>query len=539
MSEEIKVVPLTEIQAKFDAYKKDVTEMMAQMRADNEKTGLALEQRQDDLQKALDFADTAAKRIEELDRMVKQNAFAASFGQSAGELKDALESFRAGFVEFNGDNEGIERPAGTKPSLKHLVEGVFQPDVEPDGPSNFHAPRHVAIKRLQAAADAVYAVDAMMRAQKGPGELEEYRQAGGARSLKVYKRFESLVGQFVKAAGDLIDTSTEVANWIPTQYSANLYEQVKIGLPILTLFPEVQMSAPTMILPLSLNDKEATRVTEATTITSGDPWSDTVFVNPSAISSNKITLSAEKLRSRFWVSEEAMEDALVAMLPYLNQMHRRNMGEAIEDAIINGQVSGLDTGGTHYSKTNPSAATDARDCWDGLRYFASTYTGSPATRADNSNGKPTVVGLRGLRAAMGEYGVSPSDLAYILGMYGYVQLLDDTNVLTIDKIGPNATIRTGIMGQVDGVDVLVSRRMPQNANASGIIDGVTTNRTLALVVHTMACIMGNRRRITLAQQRHESMDTTELVAFWRGDFQPVYPAATVPFVGELYNVKGA
>jgi len=58
------------------------------------------------------------------------------------------------------------------------------------------------------------------------------------------------------------------------------------------------------------------------------------------------------------------------------------------------------------------------------------------------NGKPTVVGLRGLRAAMGEYGVSPSDLAYIFGIFGYVKLLDDTNVLTIDKIGPNATIRS-------------------------------------------------------------------------------------------------
>ena len=113
------------------------------------------------------------------------------------------------------------------------------------------------------------------------------------------------------------------------------------------------------------------------------------------------------------------------------------------------------------------------------------------------------------------------------------------NRVTLDKMGPNATVRTGVLAQVDGCDVVVSRRMPQNANASGVIDGTTTNRTLAVPVYTMGAVLGNRRRITLAQQQHVAMDTTELVAFWRGDFQPVYPVASTPFVGTLYNIKSA
>ena len=261
---EVKVVPLQEIKGEFDAIKSDLTKLQQQMNSDREQTGLEIEKRADDLQKALTAVEDIAKRHEEIEAKVRGNQFASTFGESSGELKDALEQFQsAAFAEFNGDAEGAMRPAGSKPSVKHLVEGVFQPGAgEDDGPANFLAPRHKAIEALRASANRVYQVDAMMRAQMDQGEIEEYRQKGGARSLKVYRQFAHQVERFTKAATELIDTSTEVSNWIPTQYSATLYEKVKIGLPLLNLFPEIQMAAPTVVLPLNLNDKEAMRVTE-------------------------------------------------------------------------------------------------------------------------------------------------------------------------------------------------------------------------------------------------------------------------------------
>jgi len=537
MSDNLEVIPAGEIKEAFTGLQTDIVELQKQMAENKDATGLELEKRSDDLAKALDAVEDFSKRIEDIDRKTQQNAFSASFGSSAGELKGALDSFQGGFKSFDGDNEAIEHSVGSKPQIKHLVEGVFSTAGDSEG--QFYAPRHESILRLQKAADDVYTVDACIRAGMDTNDLQEYNRRGGARSLGVFKSFKRVAENFQKAAGDLIDTSTEVANWLPTQFSANLYEQVKIGLPLVNMFQEIPMGAATVELPLDMNDNEATRVTEVTTITGGDPWSDTTFVNPSAFTSSKITLVAEKLRSRYWLSNEASEDAVVAMLPLLNRKHRRNMGEALEDAILNGQVGGLDTGGTHFGKANPSAATDARDCWDGLRKFVSVNTSVPATDGDMGNVKPTVTAIRGLRAALGEYGTDPNSLAYIFGIYGYIKLLDDASVLTVDKLGPAATIRTGVLGQVDGCDVVVSRRMPQNANAAGIIDGVTTNRTLAVVVNTNACILGNRRRNTPAQQRHEAMDATEVVAFWRGDFQPVYPQITTPFVGTLYNIASA
>lgn len=533
----LNVIPEGEIKAGFDGLKSDIAALKAQMAEDKSATGLAIEKRADDLAKAVDAVTDFSARLEELDRKVQQNAFAGSFGQTGGELKDALESFQAGFGAFNGEGKATDFEPGSRPAIKHLVEGVFQAG-EDDG-VQFHAPRHVAIRRLQKAADEAYQVDAMLRAQMDANALQQYNSAGGIKSTKSFKRFQQIAGQFQKAAADLIDRSTEVVNWIPTQYSANLYERIKIGLPMVNFFPEVAMNAPTMVLPLDMNDSEATRRTEVTTSASNDPWSDTVHVNPTAFASSKITLDAEKLRSRYWISMEATEDAIVAMLPLLNRKHARNTGEALEDAIINGHTTGLDTGGTHFSKTNPPATTDARYCWDGLRKMAIAYTPTPTNRADMGNAKPTVISVRAIRAAMGEWGTDPSNLAYVFGTFGYIKLLDDANILTLEKMGPQATVRTGVLGSVDGVDVLVSRRMPQNANASGVIDGATTNRTLAIVVHRDSCILGNRRQVTLAQQQHISSDSIELVAYWRGDFQPVYPAASVPFVGVLYNIAAA
>ena len=66
----------------------------------------AIEERAGDLQKALDSVEDFSKRLEDINKKVDQNAYVASFGQDGGELKDALQSFQAGFSAFDGDTSG-------------------------------------------------------------------------------------------------------------------------------------------------------------------------------------------------------------------------------------------------------------------------------------------------------------------------------------------------------------------------------------------------------------------------------------------------
>jgi hypothetical protein len=56
--------------------------------------------------------------------------------------------------------------------------------------------------------------------------------------------------------------------------------------------------------------------------------------------------------------------------------------------------------------------------------------------------------------------------------------------------------------------VIVSDYVREDLNASGVYDGATTNRTLALTVNRRAFVVGQRRGITVATNGYLLRDTT-------------------------------
>src|SRR5262249_43416370 len=144
-----------------------------------------------------------------------------------------------------------------------------------------------------------------------------------------------------------------------------------------------------------------------------------------------------------------------------------------EDCLING-----DTTGTHQD-SDVTASNDPRKNFSGLRKLAIS-----AAKTDLANAAPTVANsVRVNRKKMGKYGVRADQLAHIVSMNAYVQLLADTSLLTLEKYGPNATILTGELGRVDGAPVIVSEYVRADLNASGVYDGTTTNRSEVLTVN--------------------------------------------------------
>jgi len=51
-------------------------------------------------------------------------------------------------------------------------------------------------------------------------------------------------------------------------------------------------------------------------------------------------------------------------------------------------------------------------------------------------------------------------------------------VRTVDKYGQFATVLNGELGKIDGIPVIVSEKIRENLNASGVYDGTTTTKTL-------------------------------------------------------------
>jgi len=186
---------------------------------------------------------------------------------------------------------------------------------------------------------------------------------------------------------------------------------------------------------------------------------------------------------------------------------------AEERAILDG-----DTDGTHQdSDTHSAGATDAAWAWDGLRKRGL------ANSSNNGAGALTVALLALTRGGMGKYGVNPQDLACIVGVSSYYDILADTSVLTVDKFGPNATILNGQIGSVHGMPIIVSEFVRENLNASGVYDAITTTKTYALVVNRMEWAMGTRTGLAIETDDSIYRETYQrvLVGFQREDFQNI------------------
>ena len=150
----------------------------------------------------------------------------------------------------------------------------------------------------------------------------------------------------------------------------------------------------------------------------------------------------------------------------------------------------------------------------------------------------TAANLALLRKSMGKFGVNPNDIAFIVGVSSYLALLTDSNLLTVDKLGPNATILNGQVGTLYGAPVIVSEWVRENLNASGVYDGITTTKTYALAVNRGEWAMGQRMALDVEVDDSIYRETYQrvLVGFMREDFQSITDTAANKDTSLGYNI---
>ena len=317
-----------------------------------------------------------------------------------------------------------------------------------------------------------------------------------------------------------VDTSAEGTEWVPTGIGASLHEKVRASGKIAPLFNRVNIPTNPWKWPIEGADLTAYRVAE--------PTSDTATkVTASTAGSVATTFDAEIFGARTLWSRSLDADSAIAIAPYQSMKLVQAFVDAEERAILDG-----DTDGTHQdSDTNTAGATDAAWAWDGLRKKALAQTLVTATSTSVAN-------LLALRGGMGKWGVNPADLVYIVGVSALHDLIADTNLLTVDKFGPNATILNGQIGSIAGVPVIVSEHVRENLNATGVYDAITTTKTYNLCVNRMEWAMGQRMALDVVTNDVLYLETFQrvAVAFMREDFQHIGSAATNDDTAMSYNV---
>lgn len=281
------------------------------------------------------------------------------------------------------------------------------------------------------------------------------------------------------------------------QEVSNLIEkEIQNELKVAALFREIPVNGAATVLPISVDVEPATFATNAT---SGNL--ENRGASDSTYKPKQVILNADRLISSTFMDNEVDEQVLINLMPMLIEGVARAHGRAVENAILNGNgsnISGLD---------GHAAAATAKHDIDG----ASVGSGNFATM--------TAAQLLAARKQMGKYGLTPSDVVYIVSQAMYYDLLSDSAFQTLDEVGNDLAVRvTGSLGAVFGSPVVVSEEFPaEAANAPVAFACYTRNyvmpRLRGVTVEQDYEVM-NQRRVIVATQ---SLGFEELVAGASGD----------------------
>jgi len=380
-----------------------------------------------------------------------------------------------------------------------------------------------AAKRLRKLNDTLLTAHIILSGQS-PDSARAYNERGGMKGLRLWGPYQELAQTFKRA----LDTATagNVSEWAPTGYSAELMSDVRHRLAFAGVMNWSPMPRNPWQYPVlkgfmtSYLVGEATSDAQATTYTASD------VVSAGAL------LTAKKHGVLTWLSKEVDADSIFPIVPEINADAAIALAFGWDNMVCNGQLTAtIDTGSV-------PAANDVRKGADGFRYGAK-QTGK---QVDFGGTGATVESLAALIGALGKYA---EGAVYATGYSGLARLLvlkdgsGNAVLLSLDRAGSAATMNTGTVGVLLGRPLVVSGVYPENMNAAGIIDGVTTTKTGIHCFNPRMYLGGVRQSVQIEVNDNPGWlaDQRALKANERIAMQPVIaPSSTYKFVAEGVNL---
>ena len=330
---------------------------------------------------------------------------------------------------------------------------------------------------------------------------------------------QSVYAEAIKAFGDVsaVDTATSTtgAEFIPKAFSTQLQEEIFLALEVASLFGRIPMPASDYTLPFSPGRIIVRAGGEGLTVTKDKP------------KTGKLSFTAKKIMSIVEMTDEFEQDSLVPALNFLRGTLIGGFALGQETMCMNG-----DTGTNIYS-----VALTGEDCRKLVKGFRADAMGTGA-KLDAATGGISIDNLRAMRALMGKYGKTPSDLAHIVSMADYFKMLKlDGGYQSLYAYGANAIILKGELGRFDNIPIIVSELLPipgaatdasdalGGLNASGLWDDTTKTKGTAAIVNKNAYMWGDRKEFSLELWRNPLNGTTNLIGSQRLDFEKVLAAA--------------
>lgn len=231
--------------------------------------------------------------------------------------------------------------------------------------------------------------------------------------------------------------------FVPTGMAAQLWQDMFLASKVVNLIGTVPMPTDPFDMPLGWGTITWRKGSSNTATTATDP------------ATAKSTLTAtEQIAEVDW-SYDLDEDAVIAVLPTLRTEIARSGAEAADAFVVNADATDANTGNINSDDANP--ADDSyylSSGQDGLRHL---FLVDNTAQDVNVNNTLTDTDMRSGLAKLDKYGSDTSRLAIVTDAVTYVKsIMGLTNVNTVDKFGPQATILTGQLAAYSGVPIIVS-----------------------------------------------------------------------------------
>lgn len=307
--------------------------------------------------------------------------------------------------------------------------------------------------------------------QRKIGERKLIKLAmGGGATPNTDRDIASLIARAPAGMRDIVarafvDSATAGAEWIPDRFSPEVYMAFEAPTVLASLFGSVSLSGPTVKPKMT----GQARPYKLSAINGDDP----AVLTPCSVTTSSQTLDPGGFYVRMVVDKIASEDAAVAVIPMLQANMVKTMIDGYEDCIVNG-----DTAGTHqdaiatwnarsrWGASGLGGSADHRRTFLGLRALAFDRTAT----VDQSAGQTIAKIMEELFGAMGELAMQDGVICTSPEVF-FKKLLLDSNVYTVDKFGPAATIRTGQLGAAGGRPIVVSRWVTADLATTGLYTG--------------------------------------------------------------------
>jgi len=322
------------------------------------------------------------------------------------------------------------------------------------------------------------------------------------------------------------------------QYVGSLWEAARREARIWPLISTFSMSAPTAYIPVEVDFPELLYVSESTA-------SNASNFTTSKTGSQRISVSATKFVMHQMWSGEMEEDSIIPYLPFLRRQATKALAYYQDSLVLNGDTTNAGTGNINLDDADP-ADTKHYLAWDGLRHVG---------LSDNTNNGTDAAGAityedfgDNLRVKMWDstrfhdWGNpnNPGDLVFITDRSTANKVTQLSEVQTVDKYGPQATVLTGEVAMIARNPMIVSSAMGLT-EADGKISTTAGNNTLGQVCafNRNGFTLGIRRALKVEVERIPATDQTRIVYSMRwgfGRFTPTGAASGIEAAAVLYNI---